>query len=98
MIRIVIMWILTTGGASLVAAQDLSLWYGKPAVNWHEAVPLGNGRLGGMFFRCTTNKRVKAPKGRGLSAYSTTNPFGGSSRWGVHRAHSAWLMQHLWEH
>jgi alpha-L-fucosidase 2 len=51
-----------------------------------------------VVYKRTQDERVKAPKGRGWSAYSTTNPFGGSSRWGVHRPHSAWLMQHLWEH
>jgi alpha-L-fucosidase 2 len=51
-----------------------------------------------VLYKRTQDERVKTPKGRGWSAYSTTNPFGGSSRWGVHRPHSAWLMQHLWEH
>ena len=33
-------------------AQDgkLKLWYDKPAANWNEALPLGNGRLGAMVF------------------------------------------------
>ncbi|MDP7237215.1 MAG: glycoside hydrolase family 95 protein [Candidatus Latescibacteria bacterium] len=26
------------------------LWYNKPAMNWHEALPIGNGILGGMVF------------------------------------------------
>ena len=26
------------------------LWYDKPADNWNEALPVGNGRLGGMIF------------------------------------------------
>lgn len=51
-----------------------------------------------VVFKRTQDERVKTPSGRGWSAYSTTNPFGGSSRWGVHRPHSAWLMQHLWLH
>ena len=51
-----------------------------------------------VVYKRTQDERVKTTKGRGWSAYSTTNPFGGSSRWGVHRPHSAWLMQHLWEH
>ena len=49
-----------------------------------------------VVYKRTQDERVKTPKGRGWSAYSTTNPFGGSSRWGVHRPESAWLMQHLW--
>lgn len=26
------------------------LWYKKPAVDWNEALPIGNGRIGGMVF------------------------------------------------
>lgn len=34
-----------------VQAQYASvLWYNRPAVNWNEALPLGNGRLGAMVF------------------------------------------------
>ena len=32
------------------AQQDLRLWYDKPAKNWNEALPLGNGRIGAMVF------------------------------------------------
>jgi alpha-L-fucosidase 2 len=31
-------------------SEDLSLWYAQPAVQWVEALPIGNGRLGGMIF------------------------------------------------
>jgi alpha-L-fucosidase 2 len=51
-----------------------------------------------VVYKRTQDERVKAPKGRGWSSYSTTNPMGGTSRWGVHRPQSAWLMQHLWLH
>ena len=36
-----------------LAAQDdntARLWYDKPAKIWLEALPIGNGRLGGMVF------------------------------------------------
>lgn len=26
----------------------MKLWYDKPACFWHEALPVGNGRIGGM--------------------------------------------------
>ncbi len=29
---------------------DLTLWYKKPATNWNEALPIGNGRLAAMVF------------------------------------------------
>jgi len=32
------------------AQSDLKLWYTKPARNWNEALPVGNGRLGAMVF------------------------------------------------
>lgn len=30
--------------------DNLRLWYNKPAADWNEALPLGNGRLGAMVF------------------------------------------------
>ena len=30
--------------------NNLRLWYNKPASNWNEALPLGNGRLAAMVF------------------------------------------------
>lgn len=34
----------------ILSAQDLTLWYNKPAAVWTEALPVGNGRLGAMIF------------------------------------------------
>ena len=34
----------------LSSAQDNKLWYNKPAAVWTEALPIGNGRIGGMIF------------------------------------------------
>lgn len=34
----------------LAQQKDYRLWYNKPAANWEEALPLGNGRLGAMVF------------------------------------------------
>lgn len=33
---------------------------------------------------------------KGWIAYSTNNPMGGNSTWGIHRPGSAWMTQHLW--
>ena len=30
--------------------KDYTLWYDTPAVEWEEALPVGNGRLGAMIF------------------------------------------------
>ena len=35
---------------SATTAQDLKLWYDRPAGEWVEALPVGNGRLGAMVF------------------------------------------------
>ncbi len=32
------------------APEELSLWYDKPAAQWVDALPIGNGRLGAMVF------------------------------------------------
>lgn len=32
------------------AQKNLAIWYKKPARNWNEALPIGNGRLGAMIF------------------------------------------------
>ena len=42
-----------------VDAQSLRLWYDKPAVEWEEAMPIGNGRLGAMVFGGTTLERFQ---------------------------------------
>src|SRR3989339_987766 len=37
---------------SLLAQQDINLrlWYDRPAANWNEALPIGNGKLAAMVF------------------------------------------------
>lgn len=32
------------------AKHSMALWYNKPAKDWNEALPLGNGRLGAMVY------------------------------------------------
>jgi alpha-L-fucosidase 2 len=44
--------------ASMAAATDL-LWYRQPAANWNEALPIGNGRLGGMVFGGAESDRIQ---------------------------------------
>ena len=41
------------------ADEKLSLWYDKPAANWNEALPIGNGRLAAMVFGDLTNDRIQ---------------------------------------
>ncbi|MGQ7885440.1 glycoside hydrolase family 95 protein [Paenibacillus sp. WC2504] len=35
------------------------LWYKQPASDWNEALPIGNGRLGGMVFGQIRNERIQ---------------------------------------
>ncbi len=39
--------------------ERLSLWYRRPAVQWTEALPIGNGRLGGMIFGGIDSERIQ---------------------------------------
>jgi len=39
--------------------EPLSLWYRGPAVRWTEAMPIGNGRLGGMLFGGVESERIQ---------------------------------------
>ena len=48
---------LLTGVAA--SAQDLKLWYNKPAVKWTEALPIGNGRIGAMLFGGVEQDRIQ---------------------------------------
>jgi len=44
---------------TLYSADDLTLWYDKPAVKWTEALPLGNGRMGVMMFGGVEKERLQ---------------------------------------
>lgn len=42
------------------ADQDLSLWYQAPATNWEtQALPIGNGYMGGMVFGGVEQERIQ---------------------------------------
>ncbi|HEX2957716.1 MAG TPA: glycoside hydrolase N-terminal domain-containing protein, partial [Chitinispirillaceae bacterium] len=40
------------------AFADLTLWYNKSATKFEEAVPIGNGRLGGMVYGTVGKDRI----------------------------------------
>jgi alpha-L-fucosidase 2 len=40
-------------------SDDLTLWYARPATQWVEALPLGNGRLGAMVFGGVGLERIQ---------------------------------------
>ncbi|WP_230687608.1 glycoside hydrolase family 95 protein [Hymenobacter ruricola] len=41
------------------AQQPLKLWYAQPAEKWTDALPLGNGRLGGMVFGGVAQEHIQ---------------------------------------
>lgn len=43
----------------IVPNSDLMLWYDKPATEWVEALPVGNGRLGAMVFGGIGHERLQ---------------------------------------
>jgi alpha-L-fucosidase 2 len=52
-IELVVVWMammLSVAAASAAEREPLKLWYDKPAENWNQALPVGNGRLGAMVF------------------------------------------------
>ena len=61
-LRNVYVLLVGTLGPFSIAAGDtkgLTLWYDRPASEWTEALPIGNGRLGGMVFGGTASERIQ---------------------------------------
>src|SRR5438552_3042499 len=40
-------------------ADDMKLWYTKPAAQWEEALPIGNGHMGAMVFGGIVDERIQ---------------------------------------
>ena len=40
-------------------AEELKLWFRRPATDWNEALPVGNGRLGAMVFGGVGEERLQ---------------------------------------
>ncbi|MBE2215720.1 MAG: glycoside hydrolase family 95 protein [Opitutaceae bacterium] len=50
---------IVAGAAAAPAAGPLTLWYERPAAQWVEALPVGNGRLGAMVFGGIEQERLQ---------------------------------------
>lgn len=59
-----------------ISAQDLKLWYDRPADYWVEALPLGNGRLGAMVYGITSQDTIQINEDTYWSGspYNNANP------------------------
>ncbi|HEX3025327.1 MAG TPA: glycoside hydrolase family 95 protein, partial [Chitinophagaceae bacterium] len=60
--KIFFYWILSLAAIINLAAQNeslLKLWYLKPAKQWVEALPVGNGRLGAMIYGDPANETIQ---------------------------------------
>lgn len=59
---LILLSLLLAGTGHVRAQQSLNklkLWYKEPAVEWSQALPLGNGRLGAMIFGGTSEELVQ---------------------------------------
>jgi len=56
----IVVWaLLCLASAAGGDSPPLVLWYDQPAGQWTEALPIGNGRLGGMVFGRTGDERIQ---------------------------------------
>ena len=49
------------------------LWYSRPADRWLEALPIGNGRLGGMVFGGVDQERIALSESTAWSGAFSSN-------------------------
>jgi alpha-L-fucosidase 2 len=50
--------LVSLAAAEVRAGESTTLWYKQPARKWEEALPLGNGRLGGMVAGTVPNETI----------------------------------------
>lgn len=60
----------------LVSSQEHKLWYSEPAKEWVEALPIGNGRLGGMIYGGVDKEEIQLNEETvwGGGPHSNNNP------------------------
>jgi alpha-L-fucosidase 2 len=58
-LKIILLTYLFTYHPIAFAQQKNILWYDKPAANWNEALPIGNGFIGAMIFGSPQQERLQ---------------------------------------
>jgi len=66
----------TKSSGESASPGPLTLWYQQPAVQWVEALPIGNGRIGAMVFGGTSEERLQLNEDTlwGGGPYDPANP------------------------
>lgn len=74
--------LLVVGFSNAQNTQSLKLWYAQPAQKWSdEALPIGNGRMGAMFFGGVNQERIQFNE---QSLWSGDNNWDGKYETGDH--------------
>lgn len=58
-LSLVLIGVLFCSNISFAQYQNLRLWYKTPAQKWTDALPIGNGRLGGMVYGGVQEERIQ---------------------------------------
>ena len=72
------------------ASDELVLWYRQPAVEWTEALPVGNGRLGAMVFGGVREERIQLNEESVWAGPPVPEPVAGAAKV-VEEARQAWF-------
>ncbi|MDT3404529.1 glycoside hydrolase family 95 protein [Mucilaginibacter terrae] len=57
--RLILLTIATLLCHNPLSAQTLKLWYTQPSKKWTDALPIGNGRIGGMIYGTADTERLQ---------------------------------------
>lgn len=61
--KLILFTIVVITGLTAQAQKNIKLWYDKPAAQWVEALPLGNGRIGAMVFGSVEDELIQLNEG-----------------------------------
>ncbi|MGF1924941.1 MAG: glycosyl hydrolase family 95 catalytic domain-containing protein, partial [Bacteroidia bacterium] len=54
-----ILIVVSLADTDVIGQTNLSLWYKQPAEKWTDAIPIGNGRIGGMVFGSVQTEHIQ---------------------------------------